>query len=367
MRTDNTIRAFFALIQGGLWNRDVKLRQFGDIDFADVMRLAEEQSVVGIVTAGIEHVSDVSIPKEITLQFIGQTLQLEQQNTAMNGFIAGLIDDMRKSGIYTLLVKGQGLAQCYEKPLWRACGDVDLLLSDDNYQKAKDFLLPKASFTEAEELFKKHLGLTVNEWLVELHGSLRCGFSKRVDQALDRIYKNTFYGGNVRSWENNNVQIFMLSKENDLIYIFVHFLNHFYKGGVGIRQICDWCRFLWTYRDALVIDKVDSHLRGMGLMSEWKAFGAYAVEYLGMPTEAVPFYSSEEKWERKAIRIQDFIIKTGNMGHNRGAGVVNHSFLQRKVSSLGQRVGDLINHASIFPMDTLRFFPSIMLNGFRQK
>jgi hypothetical protein len=28
-------------------------------------------------------------------------------------------------------------------------------------------------------------------------------------------------------------------------------------------------------------------------MSEWKAFGAFAIEYLGMPVEAMPFGKSD--------------------------------------------------------------------------
>lgn len=35
----------------------------------------------------------------------------------MNQFVGRLMADMRKAGIYTLLVKGQAVAQCYEKPL----------------------------------------------------------------------------------------------------------------------------------------------------------------------------------------------------------------------------------------------------------
>ena len=59
-------------------------------------------------------------------------LQIEKQNSAMNSFIGVLVEKMRKEGIYTLLIKGQGVAQCYEKPLWRSCGDIDLYLSEDN-------------------------------------------------------------------------------------------------------------------------------------------------------------------------------------------------------------------------------------------
>ena len=245
---------------------------------------------------------------------------------------------------------------------------LGFLLGDDNYKKAKDYLLPKASFVEDEEKHKKHLAMTINDWMVELHGSLRCGFSARIDKSLDKIYHDTFYGGNVRSWNNEGVQVFMLGKENDVIYVFVHFLNHFYKGGVGLRQICDWSRFLWTYRDSLNVRFLETRIREMGLMSEWKAFYTLATKYLGMPeVSCFKFqYSSSSRWERKSDRIMKFILSVGNMGHNRSE-TGQKSYLSRKVRSFGQRMVDLFDHAMIFPIDTLKFFPSIMLNGIRQK
>ena len=36
-----------------------------------------------------------------------------------------------------------------------------------------------------------------------------------------------------------------------------------------------------------------------------------------------------------------------------------------EVFSMFRRIGDLINHARIFPLDSLRFFPNIMFNGLR--
>lgn len=39
--------------------------------------------------------------------------------------------------------------------------------------------------------------------------------------------------------------------------------------------------------------------------------------------------------------------------------------LIRKSVSFGHRVGDLMNHARIFPIDSLRFFPSMLVNGVR--
>ena len=357
---------FFELLRAGLWESDARLSQFEQIDYMEVMRLAEEQSVVGLVTAGIEHVKDGKVPQDVSLQLIGETLQLEQQNQTMNRFIGRLVEDMRGKGIYSLLLKGQGIAQCYERPSWRASGDVDFLLSKENYDKAKDYLLPLASSSENEYAYNQHLSMTIEDWVVELHGSLRSGLSSRVDQVTDEIKKDVIYGGNVRSWMNGKTQVFLLGIDCDVIFVFIHFLKHFYKEGLGLRQVCDWCRLLWTYRDSLNHGLLEKRIRRMGLVSEWKAFGAFAVEYLGMPSEAMPFYSPDNKWKRKANKICAFILEVGNMGQNRDMSHFSkYPYLIRKCVSMSRRIGDLINHARIFPLDSLRFFPRIMFNGVR--
>ena len=156
---NDSISAFFELVRAGLWEEEVRLEQYGrSLDYNEILRLSEEQSVVGLVAAGIEHVFDVKIPQKVVLQFVGQTLQLEQRNSAMNTFIGDLVEKMREKGIYVLLVKGQGIAQCYERPLWRASGDIDFLLSEVNYTNAKELLLPLASFVDSER--GTHLGMS---------------------------------------------------------------------------------------------------------------------------------------------------------------------------------------------------------------
>lgn len=368
---------FLELVKAGLWEKDVELQKYGTTDFDEIMRLAEEQSVVGLVTAGLEHVTDVKVPQEVLLQLIGSTLQIEQQNKEMNLFVARLIEKLRKEDVYALLVKGQGIAQCYEKPLWRASGDIDLFLSDTNYEKAKKILAPSASTVEEEYVREKHLGMTIDNWVVEQHGRLYCGLSRRIERELDDVLYDTFYGGAVRSWDNNGVQVFLLKAENDAFYVFTHILQHFYKEGVGLRQICDWCRLLYTYREKLDLRLLESRIKRAGLMTEWRAFGALAVDYLGMPKEAMPFLDVRSLKEdgrcvidmrlrRKAERIKDFILMSGNFGHNRDMSYYSkYPFLLRKFCSMWMRVKDLYHHARIFPQDSLQFSFHILVNGFK--
>ena len=57
----------------------------------------------------------------------------------------------------------------------------------------------------------------------------------------------------------------MPGPDNDVVIVFTHFLHHFFIGGVGLRQICDWCRLLWTYRESLDRGLLESRIRKMGL------------------------------------------------------------------------------------------------------
>ena len=357
---------FLALVRAGLWEKEVRISPFNIINYDEIYRLAQEQSVSGLVAAGFEHVSDTKIPQKVALTFAGDALKLEQRNTAMNYFISVIVEKMRGNGIYTILVKGQGIAQCYERPLWRACGDVDFLLSESNYIKAKEFLQPLSSSVDPERKHEKHLAMTIEAWEVELHGSLKTGLSSRIDKLIDSVQVDVFYNGNVRSWINGQTQVFLPSADNDIVFIFTHFLKHFYKEGLGLRQICDWCRLLWTFKDSLNQGLLETRLKKMGLTSEWKAFGAFAVEYLGMPADAMPLYSADVSWKKKADRILSFIMEVGNMGHNRDTSYfANKPYLARKFMSLRRRCGDMCRHACIFPLDSVRFFSSIVFNGLR--
>lgn len=347
--------AFFALLRAGLWETEVRLGQFKDVDYAVVYRISEEQSVVGVVAAGMDHVTDVKIPKDDVLTFAGMALQLEQRNLAMNRFVEGLTKRMNSEGIYSLLLKGQGIAQCYGRPLWRSAGDVDLFLDSDNYQKAETLLIPIAQNIREENPYTIHKAMTISPWEVEIHGTLRSELGKQIDRELDSIQNGIFKEGRVRVWKNGDSDVNLPAANEDVVYVFTHILQHFFMGGIGLRQVCDWCRLLYTYRNSLDYELLEQRNRNMGLMSEWCAFAALAVDSLGMPVESMPLYSPSRKWSRKASRIVSIILETGNFGYNRDKSYYFKSpFVIRKIISFAQNTGDSIRHFCIFPKDSSR-------------
>lgn len=361
LENSNTLHKFFIQsIKTELWgNVNPDIRIDGTTDWNEVYQLAQEQSVQGLVLRGIEELkakgTELSVPKVLLLQWIGEVQMIEQRNKDMNAFIAELIDKLRKANIYALLVKGQGVAQCYEKPLWRSSGDVDLFLSEDNYRKAVQVLRPVASSIDEENEYNKHLAMTIDGWSVELHGTLRSGLWQSLDRGLDKTQNAVFYEGKVRSWMNGRTQVFLPAADEDVVFVFAHILQHFYKEGIGLRQICDWCRLLWTYKDSMNHNLLESRIKSMGVMTEWKAFAALAVDYLGMPVEAMPFYSSDVKWSRKAEKILGFVLETGNFGHNRDYSYQKkYPYVIYKAISFWKHLKDGAFFFSIFPLDSIK-------------
>lgn len=356
---------FFALIKAGLWEKECRLSQYGEVDWPTVFQLASEQSVLGLVMAGVEHL-EVRLPKPVLIQWVGKTRMMEKRNQAMNSFIGVMVERMRAVGIEALLVKGQGVAQCYERPLWRSSGDVDFLLDATNYEKAKTFLIPLASSVEKES--GSHLGLTIDSWVVELHGAQHTGLSAQIDQVIDEVQKDCFEYGGVRMWKDGETEVLLPNPNNDVVIIFTHFLKHFYKGGLGLRQICDWCRLLWTYRDELDVVLLERRLREMRLIDEWRTFIFFARVYLDLDINHNLDYGmavNSKRMRRKADRVAAFVMEVGNFGHNRDNRFRRYPFVIKKVFSFARRCGDLVRHALIFPLSSFRYFPSIVFNGLR--
>ena len=101
-------------------------------------------------------------------------------------------------------------------------------------------------------------------------------------------------------------------------------------------------------------------------MTEWKAFAAFAVNYLGMPPEAMPLYDSSARWKRKAHQIRAFILRVGNFGHNRDSSIyTRYPYLVYKAISFGRHVGDFFEQLLIFPLDSLRAFEKMFTGGMK--
>ena len=365
MKLDKNLQAFFALLRAGLWEQEACLAVYEDIDYSKVNQLAEDHAVCGIIAAGIEHVVDTVVPKETILKFVGSTLQIEQRNVEMDQNVAILVSSFNQKGIEASLVKGQGVAQCYGRPKWRSSGDIDFLLDELNYSKAKDYLsqLVVSPTKEKKKHQKmKHAEFYINNCIIELHGTLHPNLSPKMNYAIDDIQKKMFSEKRFRIWKNGEVEIFMPEPTIDVVFVFTHILQHFFESGIGLRQICDLCRLLWKYNKEINVSSLGSYLKKMGIETEWKAFASLMVTSLGYPKEVMPFYDSS--FDRKGDKVLSFIIESGNFGRNLDYSYTKkHKRIIRKGITVFRHLRQALRKTMVFPVDAICFHLYFVKNG----
>ena len=361
-------RQFFSLLRAGLWNEVPDAGLFGvDTDWEALYKLAYEQTVVGHVTDGINRLPRAVLParEERLDPFLGDLLLTQQRNGALDRFIPVLFRALKAFPV--LLIKGQGLARDYQDPSRRQPGDIDLLLRPQDYEAAKAILLPKATkvLEELPEIY--HQGMKFKSIEVEIHGAVSTLMSPALDRRLNALQADCFARGHFPTVEIEGVQIPVPEVHFNALYIFVHFLQHYWSSGLGLRQITDWTTFLSVHKRELDPEWLREQLQQLHLLHVWETFTGFAAEYLGCPPEKLPLYKAPRPAAN--YRIWQYVRRCGNFGKvsGRGGKRPEEPRLTRKWHSFWQLVvADRLRHFRVFPRESLRIFAGALRYGFKR-
>ena len=186
---DLTTRALLDLLKAGVRGipPDESLFASG-VDWGALYNLATEQAVVPWIVDGVEMLPEALKPGIDDIEpFLADTMSTEINNSRMDKFVAGAFSRLAKEGIQAVLVKGQGLARVYPDPSHRSSGDVDILLLPEEYDKARELLLPLCTSSEPEMREIYHQGMSFGPMELELHGSVSTLMSPALDKALNAM------------------------------------------------------------------------------------------------------------------------------------------------------------------------------------
>ena len=367
---DQAQSLFFTLLRSGLWGTvpDVSSFHPSAEDWKAVLRIAKEQTVIGLVAEGAALCPSGFVPEAVGLRLIGLCESIRRRNAQTNSVIASLVALFAEDGIPLFLLKGQGVACCYLKPELRMPGDIDLFVLPEDYQQSKKTLSKIGVRDEGEGLDKLHYGAMHGDLEIEIHGTVHTSLGNRINGCLDEMQRELFESESSRSLEctgkDGSVRIKLPSPDFDALFIFIHLLQHFFCGGLGLRQLCDWARLLHCYRDSVDVPKLEARLKRMGVTSEWKAFMSFIVNYLSLPEEDAILL--DRGCEAKARRIWRYVEMVGNFGTKiRRRDRTRDPYLIRKVQSFVINSKCFLAHIAIFPLDSLKFFWGYFTTGMR--
>lgn len=311
-----TEQQFFALLRSGLWDSQIEESLFtDDTDWSGILKMAAKQTVSGIIFDGISNLPENLQPPTAIMRRLYQTvIRIEQSHELLNDRLTKIIPLLQSESIYPILLKGQGVAQNYPNPVRRQCGDIDLYIGKQDFQRSCE--LAKEWGIVADEAIEKHRHYHFN-WdgvSIELH---------RIVEELPDPYRNRKFQhwveyhlqkDKLKTWDLQNRSISLPSVNFNAIYIFIHAFHHFISEGVGFRQLCDWIIHLHKFHDQIDRSELMKDLKDFGLFRVWQIFGCIAVHELGLAKEKFPFYTDEFRKKSQDIILEDILL-LGNFGH----------------------------------------------------
>lgn len=298
-------RDFFLLLRAGLW-QNVEEALSENPDWARIYRLACEQTVQGIVADGIALYKlaypDLKIPGKLFEEFMSQTAQIVRQNYKVNQTQAKLCGFLRDNELFHIILKGQGVAQNYAKPMLRCSGDIDLFFTERTYQSAKALLKPMSSFKDEKPLTLE-CSYVISGVDVELHGAMTSGINKAADSHLQTILNKVIWEGDTRTVNIAGCDTKLPSVNFDAIYILTHTIRHLGTFGISLRQVIDWTMHMHANAGKIDGERLRRDIHAMHMEKLWRLFTDFAVQWLGMEPNQVctladsPSCQSGQLWE----------------------------------------------------------------------
>ena len=371
-------KQFLELLRAGLWggSPDVTLFQ-GEVNWKAIFKISREQAVQVLVADGMEALPEHLAPKKETIYKVAirrttNSLAYKVQKSLINR-ITTLFNE---EGIPSILLKGQGVAQNYQKPESRMCGDIDIYVGMDNFHKACEILRREG----AEELIHQdehefHIAFDLDDKTIEVHKKSDVIRGRKLNDSLQKWTAShldaKLAAGTLPKWNNDGTLINIPDPTYNAFYIIHHAVRHMIGEGIGLRHVCDWMIFLHTHQDQIDTEELKAKIAEYKMATAWGQFGALATKYLGFPEEhlLVPPINQNES---KAELLLQHIFSTGNFGqYSKEKRDSKSRYLKRKWHNFRFQMSRLFKLYRILPDYTLNFgcgwFTNAIYRFFRNK
>ena len=283
------------------WETDFSLPE--DVDWKDVLQIAQEQGVNAIAVDGLEvYMSkqpqdsvarNSAAFKQILLEAIGGLQMVEYNYMNHVAALTELSEILNNKGIPFMIMKGFACGQYYPNPKHRPCGDIDIY-PGNKFDESNEAL--KAAGIAVNPYYYRHSASMVKDVMVENHKIL-CDLRgpKKQTRLLERQLEEE---GKRSIAEGREVDIFGASIKGakfptanfNALFLPWHVSAHFMFERVTLRHLLDWALFLTNEGKGVDVEIFRKAKKDYtyGYSKFADILTALALKYLGMPEKDIP-------------------------------------------------------------------------------
>ncbi len=168
---------------------------------------------------------------EISEQFKKQVYLAIYRQQMLNHEIDAISDTFEKEGIDYIPLKGAKMRSLYPQPWMRTSCDIDILIKEDDLEKAVDSLVKKLNYSTGKMNYHDISLFSESGVHLELHFNIRENMNT-IDPTLDKVWENS-------SLTEGTKHRYEQSPEFFVFHNVAHMSYHFTHGGCGIRPFVD--------------------------------------------------------------------------------------------------------------------------------
>ena len=232
----------------------------------------------------------------------------------MNQALSAFLRQVRQLDVEPVVMKGQGVAQFYDNPLLRECGDIDLYFhSSAEETRVLDYLKRTGVPIRLEPDGSYEYVFQAVE--MEHHTHLIDLYAPAIQTYLAHWEKQ--YGSvELSLGDDSEGTITVPSPLLNLLLLNTHILKHSMGHGIGLRQFCDLARAYHQLNHAYNGEELKTCLAQCGISRWSRLLHSFLVNELHLPVEALPY---EEELLDDTSCLLNKVMKAGNFGMYSGS------------------------------------------------
>lgn len=243
--------------------KDARLNRTSEpikLDYSKLYELSNQHQISALIFNQIYSFDD--FPVEIKQIWKRDAIKINAFQTRKTMKILHVCKQFSKQNLKVLIVKGLICRSLYPQPDNRQSNDEDLYVQKEEFEIVTEILL-RNNFTivsKSDDVTTfidpiSGLSIELHTALFSLESKAYGNYQRYFDRAFDECIVHRIEG----------VDVYSLEYTQHLLFLILHFVKHFFHGGVGIRQVVDIVMYSEAYGDKVNWDRLYDILKELNI------------------------------------------------------------------------------------------------------
>ena len=263
---DKILNVLMNLIKAALKKEDMDIEQYRALSQDEEKQLYKLCSThsIGVIAGDVlgktNGIEKTPVVKKLMNEAFSSVYRYEQFQIEI-GKITKMLAELK---IPYIILKGPRVRRYYPEPWLRTSGDIDILVHEEDVDRAVTGLVERYSYEKQERNYHDVPLISPNDVLLELHFNIKENMDN-LDRVLIKVWENSAPVDNEGNMEYEQ------SNEYFMFHLIAHMAYHFQHGGCGIRSVLD----IYLIHHKMEYD--EEKLRAFCREAEIETFYEYAI------------------------------------------------------------------------------------------